>query len=90
MAELVHEPKERIELRVARQALLQTRHPDENQSGLPFIEDCADLFKARHSKFRLPSRLLTQMERIIEVDSLREVTKAVVEAARESLVIGLA
>ena len=34
--------------------------------------------------------LLTQMERILEVNSLREVTKAVVEAARESLVIGQA
>lgn len=38
--------------------------------------------------FWLLSRLLTQMERILEVNALREVTKAVVEAARESLVIG--
>jgi hypothetical protein len=38
--------------------------------------------------FRLLKRLLTQMERILEINSLRQVTKAVVEAARESLVIG--
>ena len=38
----------------------------------------------------LLNRLLTQMERILEVNSLGEVTKAVVEAARESLVIGQA
>ena len=40
--------------------------------------------------FRLLNRLLTQMERILEINSLQQVTKAVVEAARESLVIGQA
>jgi len=35
--------------------------------------------------FRLLNRLLTQMERILEVNSLEEVTKAVVEAARVRL-----
>ena len=39
--------------------------------------------------FRLLNRLLTQMERILEINALREGYKAVVEAARESLVIGL-
>jgi hypothetical protein len=38
----------------------------------------------------LLNRLLTQMERILEINSLREVSKAVAEAARESLVIGQA
>jgi hypothetical protein len=33
-------------------------------------------------------QVTTQMERILEVNALRQVTKAVVEAARESLVIG--
>src|SRR5450759_1507894 len=33
-------------------------------------------------------RLLTQMERILEINALHGVTKAVVAAARESLVIG--
>ena len=34
------------------------------------------------------NRLLTQMERILEINELHEVTKAIVEAARETLVIG--
>jgi hypothetical protein len=34
--------------------------------------------------------LLTQIQRILEINTLAEVTKAVVEAARESLVIGAA
>jgi hypothetical protein len=38
--------------------------------------------------FRLLNRLLTQMERILEISSFRQATKAVVEAARESLAIG--
>jgi hypothetical protein len=38
--------------------------------------------------FRLLSRLLTQIERLLEINMLDEVSKAVVEAARESLVIG--
>jgi hypothetical protein len=32
----------------------------------------------------------SQLERILEINSLREVTKDVVDAARESLVIGQA
>ena len=40
--------------------------------------------------FRLLNRLLTQTERILEINSLREVNKEVVDAARESLVIGQA
>jgi len=38
--------------------------------------------------FRLLNRLLTQIERILEINALQQVTKTVVEAARESLVIG--
>jgi hypothetical protein len=40
--------------------------------------------------FRLLNRLLTQMERILEINALKDATKAVVQAARESLVIGQA
>jgi DNA transposition AAA+ family ATPase len=40
--------------------------------------------------FRLLNRLLTQIELILEINSLQGVTKAFVEAARESLVIGQA
>jgi DNA transposition AAA+ family ATPase len=38
--------------------------------------------------FRLFERLLTQIERITEINKLNKVSKEVVEAARESLVIG--
>jgi hypothetical protein len=34
--------------------------------------------------FRLLNRLLTQIERILEINALDEVTKTVVEAPRES------
>jgi len=40
--------------------------------------------------FRLLNRLLTQVERILEINALPLVTKEVVEAARENLVIGQA
>jgi hypothetical protein len=39
---------------------------------------------------KLLNRLLTQIERILEITSMREVTKETVDAARESLVIGQA
>ena len=38
--------------------------------------------------FRLLHRLLAQVERILEINQFDQVTRAVVEAARESLVIG--
>jgi hypothetical protein len=38
--------------------------------------------------FRLLARLLTQIERVLDVNDLHLVTNAVVEAARDSLVIG--
>lgn len=39
--------------------------------------------------FRLLQRLLTQMARLVEINALSQVTRDVVEAARETLVIGV-
>ena len=51
-------------------------------------ETVATIIRITGGNFRLLNRLLTQMERILEINALKEVTKAVVEAARQSLVIG--
>jgi DNA transposition AAA+ family ATPase len=48
----------------------------------------AVIIRVTGGNFRLLNRLLTQMQRILEINALDQVTKAVVEAARESLVIG--
>jgi hypothetical protein len=51
-------------------------------------ETIALVIRITGGNFRLLNRLLTQIQRILEINSLKEVTKAAITAARESLVIG--
>jgi DNA transposition AAA+ family ATPase len=51
-------------------------------------ETTAAIIRVTGGNFRLLSRLLAQIERLLEINLLNEVTKAVVEAAHESLVVG--
>ena len=51
-------------------------------------ETVAAIVRITGGNFRLLDRLLTQIERILEINALREVSKAVMEAARESPVVG--
>jgi DNA transposition AAA+ family ATPase len=55
----------------------------------PFApEVIARLIRMTGGNFRLLTRLLTQIERVLEVNNLQTVSTEVVEAARDSLVIG--
>ena len=53
-------------------------------------EAVTNVIRITGGNFRLFERLLTQIERIAEINKLSAVNKQVVEAARESLVIGQA
>lgn len=51
-------------------------------------EVIASLIRMTGGNFRLLTRLLTQIERVLNVNNLHLVSTGVVEAARDSLVIG--
>jgi len=56
--------------------------------GLSDEAGLAAILRITDGNFRLLSRLLTQIARILIINNLRQVTPAVVEVARDSLVIG--
>jgi hypothetical protein len=51
-------------------------------------ESVAAIIRVAGGNFRLLGRLLTQAERILEINGLTRVNTSVIDAARESLVIG--
>ncbi len=60
------------------------------QDGVADKEALAAIIRVTGGNFRLLHRLITQIARLVEINALQTVTSKVVEAARESLVIGTA
>ncbi|MEV1174668.1 AAA family ATPase [Nonomuraea sp. NPDC049784] len=52
-------------------------------------EAIATITRITNGNFRLTTRLVDQIERVLEINQMTTVTKEVVEAARENLVIGI-
>ncbi len=58
-------------------------------SDFTATEAVAAITRITSGNFRLTCRLVAQVKRVLEINQLTVVTKEVVEAARESLVIGI-
>jgi len=58
------------------------------QDDFTDAEAVAAIVRITGGNFRLIQRLFTQIERLLQINEMRTVTKEVVEAARESMVIG--
>jgi hypothetical protein len=57
-------------------------------SATDFTDAVAAVARITGGNFRLVHRLFAQIRRLLEINELRTVTREVVEAARETLVIG--
>jgi hypothetical protein len=79
-----------------RSTRLKSKNCLKNNGRLPVVlpneqlvpEVIASLIRMSGGNFRLLTRLLTQIERVLSVNELHVISTAVVEAARDSLVIG--
>jgi hypothetical protein len=60
------------------------------EDGLADEEALAAIIRITGGNFRLLHRLITQIAHLVEINALHTVTCQVVDAARESLVIGTA
>jgi DNA transposition AAA+ family ATPase len=59
-----------------------------NSESATETDAIAAIIRITNGHFRLLHRLLTQIERIADINALRTVSKEVVEIARQQLVIG--
>jgi hypothetical protein len=60
------------------------------EDGLADEDSISSIIRVTGGNFRLLHRLLTQIARVLEINDLEKITLPVVQAARESLVIGTA
>jgi DNA transposition AAA+ family ATPase len=60
------------------------------EEGVADEEALAAIIRVTGGNFRLLHPLITQIARLAEINALQTVTREVVEAVRESLVIGIA
>ena len=60
------------------------------EDGVADEEGISSIIRVTGGNFRLLHRLLTQIARVLQINELNKITLAVVEAARESMVIGTA
>ena len=75
------------------QAFVRARHwPHlhlDNPDDYATAEAVAAITRVTNGNFRLTTRLVDQIERILDINQISTVTKEVVEAARENLIIGI-
>lgn len=78
-------PLQHTEMKQVLPKLWRHMHPD---NGMLPDEVLTTVMRITGGNFRLMQRLLSQVERIVEINDLNSVTKEAVEIARESLIIG--